>query len=145
MCQVERVHEAHKRFSYQRHVGGLDSHVSAGADGESHVGTGEGRRIVDTVADHRHGIALRLQSCDFIRLAFRPHSGDDMTFVDTDLACDGTRSGFVVAGKHDDCDSALFKQFNGLTRVGFRHVRDGYDAGEMAVNGCQHRRLALLR
>ena len=37
----------------QRHVGCLDRDVGAGADGDAEVGSGERRRVVDPVADHR--------------------------------------------------------------------------------------------
>ena len=133
--QVERVHESHQRSAHQCHVGGLDGHVGAGADGESDVGSGEGGGVIDAVADHRHRIALRLEFCDFVGLAFRPHAGDHMTFVDTDLACDGACGGRIVSREHDGFDATFAEQFDGLARVGFRHVGDGDDAGEMAVDG----------
>ena len=104
-------------------------------DGESDVGSGEGGRVVDAVADHRHRIALRLEFCDFVGLAFRPHAGDHMTFVDTDLACDGACGGRIVSREHDGFDATFAEQLDGLARVGFRHVGDGDDAGEMAVDG----------
>ena len=78
---------------------------------------------------------MRLEFCDFVGLAFRPHAGDHMTFVDTDLACDGACGGRIVSREHDGFDATFAEQFDGLARVGFRHVGDGDDAGEMAVDG----------
>jgi hypothetical protein len=36
-------------------AGGLDGHVGAGADRDTHVGSGQRRGVVDAVADHRDG------------------------------------------------------------------------------------------
>jgi len=51
---VERV------GSHQQNVGGLDRHVSAGADRDADVGLGERGRVVDAVSHHRDLAALPL-------------------------------------------------------------------------------------
>ncbi len=43
-------------------VGGLHGHVGARADGDADVGLGQGRGVVDAVADHGHPPAFGLQS-----------------------------------------------------------------------------------
>src|SRR6266508_2476722 len=41
----------------ERDVGGGDGHVRTGADGKAHISLGQGRRVVDPVAHHRHTLA----------------------------------------------------------------------------------------
>ena len=43
----------------ERDVGRLDGDVRARADGDAHIGLGQGRCVVDAVADHGHDAALR--------------------------------------------------------------------------------------
>ena len=81
-------------------VGRLDGHVGPGPHGDADVGLGQGRGVVDAVADHRDHVALGLQRRDGVRLARRQDAGDHP--VDPDLAGDGLGRPGRVAGQHDD-------------------------------------------
>ena len=48
-----------------RHVHG---HVGAAPNGDAHVGQGEGLGVVDTVANHCHGLAFALQAAHEVLL-----------------------------------------------------------------------------
>ena len=44
----------------QDHSGGFHCHIRAGPDGDADLGAGQGRGVVDTVADHGHAQATLL-------------------------------------------------------------------------------------
>ena len=71
----------------ERDVGRLDGDVGAGPDRDAEIGLGQRRRVVDAVADHRHGPAARLEPRDR-RRPCRPGSdlGQDAVGRDADLA-----------------------------------------------------------
>ena len=60
---------------HQHHVGALDGDVCAGADGNTHIGLRERRRIVDAVADEGERPCRRLQPLDRLDLAVGQHLG----------------------------------------------------------------------
>src|SRR2546422_2461865 len=47
---------------HQRHAGALHRHVGAGSHGDAHLGPGQRRSVVDTVAGHGHHRPFRLQA-----------------------------------------------------------------------------------
>src|SRR5438445_7230183 len=63
-------------------------------DRDPHVGLREGRRIVDSVAHHRHLLALPLQLLHDVGLLRRQHFGQDL--VDPDLVRHRLRGPFRV-------------------------------------------------
>ena len=67
----------------QREVACLDRDVGAAAHREAEVRLCERGRVVDAVADHRHHLALGLQSLDRVDLLVGQHLGDHL--VDTHL------------------------------------------------------------
>ena len=81
----------------QGQVGGLDRDVGAGSHRQPEIGLGERGGVVDPVADHRHDLALALQSLDLVHLFGGQHLGDHL--VDADLAGDRVRRAAVVAGE----------------------------------------------
>src|SRR5664279_3644734 len=60
--QPDRVDRGAQVTADQGQVGRLDRHVGAGAHGNSLVGLGQRRGVVDPVTDHRHHPALVLQA-----------------------------------------------------------------------------------
>ena len=141
--QVERMHQTHQRAIHQCHVCGLNRHIRTGTDGESHIRAGKRRSIVDTIADHRHRIALRLQFRDFVRLVFRAHSRDHI--ANANLIGHGTRRRFVVSSEHHHVDATRFQSCDGLLRIGFHRIRNGHDSRKLAVDCCEHRRFPFRR
>ena len=111
------------------HVARLDGHVGAGADGEADVGLGQGRGIVDAVADHADGLALELQLLHFMGLAVGQHFGEHA--LDADLARDGLGRALVVARQHDDLDAQAFQGLDGglgIRASRYRQPRQGRPA-----------------
>ena len=143
MGQIKRMHQTHQRAIHQCHVRGLNRHIRASSNGESYIRTGKRRSIVDTVAHHRHRIALRLQFCDFVRLVLRSHSSDHV--ADANLICHGMCRRFVVSGEHHHVDAMRFQSCDGLLRIGFHRVGNGHDSRKLAVNRSKHRRFPLCR
>ena len=66
----------------ERDVGGLDRDVGAGADRDADVRLGEGRSVVDAVADHRDHLAALLQLLDPRRLVGGQHLREDLRDAD---------------------------------------------------------------
>ncbi|CMQ45744.1 Uncharacterised protein [Mycobacterium tuberculosis] len=85
-------------LAHQGDVGGFDGDVgSHGAHRDSQVGGGQGRSVVDSVADHRGGLPSP-QLCDQMSLVLGPQFG--MYLLDAGLGCQGGSGGMVVAGEH---------------------------------------------
>ena len=140
--QPDRVGHAAQVVAEQDHVGGADRHVGAGAEGEPEVGGGEGRAVVDAVADHRHPVPARSQPVDDGRLAGRQRARDDL--VDARLGGDRPRGRLAVPGQQDRVqpERAQFGDGGGgrvLDRVGDRDR-----AADGAVPADQHRGAARL-
>ena len=62
----------------EHHPGGFDRDVGSGTDGDTDIGPGEGGRVVDAVADHRHGLATTLEFGDLGVLVLGEHLGEDL-------------------------------------------------------------------
>ena len=74
---------------HQDDVGRFDGDIGAGANGNAHIGSGQGRGIIDAVADHGNLFALGLELADLLLLIL----GEDLCHhpVDAGLAADGPR------------------------------------------------------
>src|SRR3989304_4775217 len=79
-------------------VAGLLGDVRAGADRHADVGLGEGGGVVDPIADHRHGLALRLELAHLRRLVLRRNLRQYA--IDAELSADGVRRATGGAGEH---------------------------------------------
>ena len=87
------------------HVGRLDGHVGAGPDGDAEVRPGEGRGVVDAVADHRHALAGQLEPLHRGRLLGRQHLGEDVLGGDAGAPADRFRGGSGVPGDEPRIDA----------------------------------------
>lgn len=67
------------------------------AHGDAHIGLFQCRRVIDAVADHAHALSARLIISDVPQLILRQAIG--VNIPDPQLAADGTRRFFVVAGQ----------------------------------------------
>ena len=99
--------------------------------------------VVDAVADHANDVAFALEAGDFCGLV----TGEDLGeyAVDACGAGDGFGGSAVVAGEHDDFEPESTK--GGDTRGGVVFEGVGYrdDTGGCAVDGDEHRCLAVGR
>ena len=116
---------------HQDDVGGFDGDIGAGADGNAHIRSCQGRGIVDAVADHGDLLALRLELAHFLLLIL----GENLRYhpVNAGLAADGFGGLFVVAGEHDHINAQLFELRNGLTAGGLHHIRHGNESDDGAA------------
>ena len=109
------------------HTGRFDGDVGTGTDGETDIGSRQGRRIVDTVTDHCHGQSSGLQLGNLCVFVFRQHFGHDL--VDAELLSDRLRHLLSIAGDHDDTTAELVQFTDGLSGLGANLVfeREGPD------------------
>ena len=116
---------------HQDDVGGFDGDIGAGADGNAHVRSCQGRGIVDAVADHGDLLALCLELAHFLLLIL----GENLRYhpVNAGLAADGFGGLLVVAGEHDHINAQLFELRNGLTAGGLHHIRHGDESDDSAA------------
>ena len=97
-------------------TGRLERHIGAGADGQADVGAGERRRVVDAVADHRHGQTSILQLGDRAVLVLGQDLGEHL--VDPELPPDVVGHGARVARDHHDVvDAQAVEVGDGLGRL----------------------------
>ena len=79
------------------------------------VGRGEGRRVVDAVADEGDLAAALLEPLDGGRLVGRQDLGRDL--VDAEPAGDGVGDGLAVAGDHRHANAELVERRDGFRRL----------------------------
>ena len=117
---------------HQNDISRVDRNVCSGTDRDSDICAGEGRSIVDTVADHGD-FALFFERTDHAFLAVRENACDNIvhTCLSTDRSC-GT---LIVTGQHDNTDSHILEFFDRLRAVFFDDVSDGDDADQLAIAG----------
>ena len=89
----------------QRHAGGLDGHIRAGAHRQADVGGGPSWGVIDAVAGKRDHATFGAELVDDVGLVVGQHLGLDP--VDAKVGGDRGRGDLVVAGEHDDLDALL--------------------------------------
>ena len=82
--QRDHADDAARVRRREHDTGRLDRDVGAGADRDPDVGARERRRVVHTVADHRHAQPARLELGDLAVLVLGEHLGEHL--VDADVA-----------------------------------------------------------
>ena len=126
---------------HQHHVGRLDGHVGTGADGHSHLGLRQRRRIVDAVAHIGQRTVGGLQALHCLHLARRQHLSHHL--VDAQFPGNGLRGPGVVARDHRHLQPLRMQRRNGRRRRRLDRIRHRHDGGQLAVRGHIERRLAL--
>lgn len=86
-------------IAHQYDVGRLHSHISACANGNAHIGSCQGRGVVDAIAHHGHLLAALLELADLLLLILRQYLGYHTVY--TYLFANGLGGLFMVTGKHD--------------------------------------------
>mmetsp|Transcript_20653 Transcript_20653/g.58795 ORF Transcript_20653/g.58795 Transcript_20653/m.58795 type:complete len:668 (-) Transcript_20653:1876-3879(-) len=134
------------------HLGGFTGDVGSFlAHGHTHVGSLEGRGIVDTVSGHAAHFSLGLEGLDDADLVLRGGTGEDVVLLDGDLdlfvahgvefwsgdcaamlfvdesevGSDGEGGVFVVTGDHGDTDSGTVGFGDGVDAFWAWRVHDG--------------------
>ena len=117
----------------QRNVRRVHGDVAAhAAHGNAHIRLFQGRGIVDAVADHAHGQALRLVFSDIFQLVLRQAVGPD--FCDMQLAGNGPGGVFMVAGEQDRLDAQTAQSGNRSGAFCPQGIGQGDKSGKCAVN-----------
>ncbi len=127
----------------ERHVGGADRHIGAGAHGDAEVGPGQGGRVVDAVADDRDPVPLLPQLPYERRLALgraaRVH------LLDTQLPGDGAGRFHAVAGGENRTHPELPQPFHGPVAARPQHVADLEERRDRAVDADHDRGTGAAR
>ena len=76
-AELHGGHRVAQVVADQDDVAALDGHVGAAAHGDADIGLGQGRRIVDAVADKGHHFAAFLELLYLARLVLGQNLGDD--------------------------------------------------------------------
>src|SRR5699024_10822894 len=137
--QADRLRQLQQVILHQGDVGGLDGDSGAGGTHRhADVGGGQGRGVVDAVADHRDGEAFALELLDDGELVLGQQLGADL--VHPDLGGDRLGDPPVVTGEHDDLLHAVrVEPGDHLLRIGADPVGDGDHADHAAVESDDHR------
>ncbi len=142
--EVDAAGDARDVAADQRDVGRFDRDVGAAADGEADVGGGQRRRVVDAVADHADLVAFFLQA---LRISSSLSAGvaRAITSIDADFARDVAarrprrrRWPSPSSGRAD----AAARWLRCAPSRGWSAMANS--ATQLAVDGDEHRRLALL-
>ena len=80
-------------------VGNLLRNGGTVADGDSHIGFGQGGRVVDAVAYHNNGVPLCPQRRNIICLVLRQHLSTK--FINPDMGSNRFGRAPAVTGQHD--------------------------------------------
>ena len=113
------------------------------ADGQAHVGPGQGGGVVDAVAHHGHLLAALLELADLLLLILRQHFRHHA--VHAHLSADGLSGLFVVAGEHDHFNAHGLQVCDSLLAGGLHHIRYCDHADELTRRSKEQRCLALIR
>ena len=106
--------------AHERDVGRLDGHVGAGAHRDADVGLGQGRRVVDPVADHGHDTAVGLQALDLASPS--PPEAPRRAPARCRPGRDGRRGRSTIAGQHDHVEPAPRSAATAAARLRLQHV-----------------------
>ena len=128
---------------HQGDVRRLAGRVGAAAHGDADVGGGQGRRVVDAVADHGDDTAGGAQLGDSSGFVGGQQAG--AVFVNAASRRYGRRHLGAVAGQHHDADALLTQGGHGAGGVGAHGVGNGDDAQNLPSVGDKQRRLPLRR
>ena len=128
---------------HQHNVGRFNCDIRARANCNADVGAGQGRRVVDAVADHRNLFALLLERRDLALLVLRQHLRHDAP--DPKRPADRLGSAAVIAGQHHHVDAHRFKRVDRRTARRLDSVRHGHNADHMRLIRKIERRFPLLR
>ena len=105
---------------HQRGGRGVFGNVRTAFHGEADVGGGERGRVVDAVADHRHGFAGGFEFLHFGGFVARAHVAEGV--CDTQLFGDVFDRALVVAAHDVNVDAVFFQTAYGFGGVGFQCV-----------------------
>ena len=95
---------------------------------------GDGRGVVDPVADHRHDEVARLEAFDRRGLVVGPGLGFDPIRGDAKLAGHGLRGRPAIAGHEPDLDPAVVERPDRCRRRRLERVAERDLSGERAID-----------
>ena len=113
----------------------------AGANGDTHVGLGQGGSVVDPVTHHAHHLALTLEPLNLQSFVLRQDLAKDSRYPH--LFGNGLGRSWVVPGHHHNLQTQAREGSHRCRGVLFHGVGHYHDASRLAVYGDEHRRLSL--
>ena len=99
-CQMEKALQGLEVGATKRHHRGLHRQITPTAHRYREVGTCQGCRIIDAVADHRHTTSFLLQTFDEGRFLLGTHAVYDTAHPNS--FADGTSCTRPVTREHND-------------------------------------------
>ncbi|MCY1396216.1 hypothetical protein D9M71_111790 [compost metagenome] len=108
----------------------MHGHVRAATHGDADVGRGQGRGVVDAVADHGDHGAIGLEFSHGGGLVRRQHLG--MHRLDAQRLCHYPRAAAVVAGDQVAADGALAQGCHGVSRTVLQGIAESEQAQHAA-------------
>ncbi len=136
--EVDGVGDAGEAARHDGDVGGLDGDGGGrGAEGDAHVRGGEGRGVVDPVADHGDDVALLPEAVDGLELVLGGEVARHL--VEADRGADGLTDHLGVAGEHDEAvDAHRPERVDPGGGVGAHLVGDADGADHPVVGDDEH-------
>ena len=122
----------------QHHTRGFNGNICASADGDTDIGSSEGRCVIDAVTDHGNGQAPSLKLGYFGILIFGEYLGKHL--VDAKLCGYGVGDLLSIAGDHDHLFASLMEGIDrdagfGANLIGQRERTDNCSVAEDVENG----------
>ena len=127
---------------HQHHIRRINGYIRTGADGHTDIGSGQGRRVVNTIA-HHNDLALPHQVAHHLFLALGQHAGNHP--IDSRLPTDSRSGARIVAGEHHDTNTHLLQCCDSFRAVRLNHISHGDHTQQCAIIGKEQGRFALLR
>ena len=115
----------------QDHPGGLHRHICTRANRNTDLGPGQGRGVIDTVADHGHAQTALLQLGDLGVLVLRQNLGEDLIDPQILAHCLGDLGG--VTGDHRHLHPAGLQGAHRRAGFGADLVLDGHGTDDLTV------------
>ena len=117
---------------HEHDIRGIYRDITARSDRYADIGSGERRRVIDSVSDHRD-LALCREALYHICLASGQNSRDHA--VHSGAASYGVRCSFVIAGQHNNFNTLLFQLRDRFGRIGFQLIGHADDTEQRNPSG----------
>jgi hypothetical protein len=127
---VEGVDELGEIAANEDNVGAFAGNIGARAHGDADGGLHQCGRIVDTVANHGHFVALFRELLHVLQFIFGEKFGGD--FVDGQFLADIFRGGSGIAGEENGAKAHGFQRLDGVLGFGAGGVGNVESAQETA-------------
>ena len=139
--QLDDRHDIRRAGPNKNNVGGFDRDIRACTDCDPDIRLSQRRRIVHTIAGHRHDQTAGLNFADFSGFFFWQNFGNH--FVEANFLTDPFCHLLIVAGQHDALNAHGLKHQDGFRRFLTNDIGQRDCASELVINEHEDDCLAL--